>query len=147
VSPDIRSGFSALGWRAETITGDLFDILGTDRLPQVDIITANLFLHHFTQPQLARLLAKVASCAPLFVACEPRRSGFALLGSRSLWAIGCNDVTQHDAVVSVMAGFRETELSAIWPDPGRWHLHEHSARLFTHCFAARRITPDEQNDI
>lgn len=146
VRPDTHGGFGALGWSAQTITGDLFDIVGSNRLPKVDIVIANLFLHHFTQPQLVLLLAKVASCAPLFIACEPRRGALALLASRLLWAIGCNDVTRHDAVISVQAGFRGTELSASWPDHDRWHLSERRARLFTHRFVARRIKPDERNE-
>jgi hypothetical protein len=138
VDPSTRHGFDALGWSSSTITGELFDVLREGRLPDVDTITANLFLHHFTDPQLAPLLARLAPLAPLFVACEPRRGALPLLGSHLLWAIGCNDVTRHDAVLSVEAGFNGRELSALWPEPGQWQLHEHAARLFTHCFVARR---------
>ena len=88
--------------------------------------------------QLTRLLAHVARTAPLFVACEPRRAPLALAGSRMLWAIGCNDVSRHDAVVSVHAGFTGTELSALWPERAGWRLHEQAAGLFSHCFVARR---------
>jgi hypothetical protein len=55
-----------------------------------------------------------------------------------LIAIGCNDVSRHDAVVSVRAGFSDRELSELWPADRRWSLHEHAALPFTHCFAARR---------
>ena len=55
-----------------------------------------------------------------------------------LWALGCNDVSRHDAVVSVRAGFNGAELSALWPDPSRWELHEDGPWLFTHRFVARR---------
>jgi hypothetical protein len=147
VKPATRRGFEALGWSSKTITGDLFGVLGEGRLPEVDVITANLFLHHFTEPQLAPLLAKLAPLATLFVACEPRRGAVPLLGSHLLWAIGCNDVTRHDAVRSVEAGFNGRELSALWPEPNLWQLHEHAARLFTHRFVARRVHDDGQHAI
>jgi hypothetical protein len=116
----------------------LFEILEQRNLPNADIITVNLFLHHFIQPQLAQLFGRLAPLAPLFVASEPRRGALPLLASRLLWVIGCNDVTRHDAVVSVEAGFNDRELSALWPEQTRWQLQEHAARLFTHCFVARR---------
>jgi hypothetical protein len=138
VSPATRGGFDALGWSSRTITGDLFCALEEGRLAAADIITANLFLHHFPEPELAMLLTRLAPLAPLFVACEPRRAALPHLASRMLWVIGCNDVSRHDAVVSVEAGFNGRELSGLWPEPQRWHLEEHAARLFTHCFAACR---------
>jgi uncharacterized protein YbjT (DUF2867 family) len=104
----------------------------------VDLITANLFLHHFEPEPLRRLLGLAAQSARRFVACEPRRNKFALRASRLLWAIGCNEVSLHDAIVSVRAGFSGQELSALWPSRDRWDLDEHAARLFTHCFVARR---------
>lgn len=147
VSPATRAGFEAVGWRSKTITGDLFRALEEGRLPDADIITANLFLHHFTRPQLANLLTRLAPLAPLFVACEPRRAALPLMASRLLWVIGCNDVSRHDAVVSVEAGFNGSELSALWPDQPRWHLEEHPARLFTHYFAARRRDESQQHAV
>ena len=70
-----------------------------------------------------------------------------LFGSHLLWAIGCNDVTRHDAVLSVEAGFSGCELSALWPESNEWQLHEHAARLFTHCFVARRVHESAQHAI
>ena len=103
---------------------DELTVIATFNDGDADIVTANLFLHHFTGDELAPILSRVAGLAPLFVACEPRRAALPHLGSRLLWAIGCNDVSRHDAVVSVEAGFAGTELSAIWPEPDRWRLHE-----------------------
>jgi hypothetical protein len=137
VSKATRDEFAALGWRAETVLGDLFEMLEGNRLPNVDAITANLFLHHFADAPLAQLLSRLAPLAPLFVACEPRRGALPLLASRMLWVIGCNDVTRHDSTISVQAGFTDSELSAIWPQRGDWELDERPARLFTHCFVAR----------
>jgi hypothetical protein len=124
----------------ETISADVFDFLADARSSRVDVITSNLFLHHFTDEQLARLLANAAERAWLVVACEPRRAKFVVRFSRLLWVIGCNDVSIHDAVVSARAGFRGKELSVLWPRQEQWELHEYAAGLFTHCFAARRDT-------
>jgi hypothetical protein len=136
VSAQTRAGFEALGWSCEVLRGDIFETL-----PQLspDIVTANLFLHHLGDAALVSLLALVASRAKGFAACEPRRSAFALLGSQLVGAIGANDVTRHDAVASVRAGFAGKELSALWPKDDRWILNEHGAFPFTHVFAAHAL--------
>jgi SAM-dependent methyltransferase len=138
VSENTRAGFRALQWQIETVAMDVFDFLERLSPASVDVITANLFLHHFQQAQLARLLAQVARSTRLFVACEPRRAFLALLGSKMVWALGCNDVSRHDAVASVRAGFDGRELSDLWPGPSGWQLQEGGAWLFTHRFTARR---------
>lgn len=143
VSGQTREAFSALGWKAETVTADVFAYLEQIKSSGVDVITTNLFLHHFEPEPLARLLALAAQSSRLLVACEPRRNKFALRASRLLWAIGCNEVSLHDAIVSVRAGFSGKELSALWPsqdrrDEDRFDLDERAARMFTHCFVARR---------
>jgi hypothetical protein len=138
ISQATRAGFEALHWRAETISADVFDFLDDGGAVNVDIVTANLFLHHLTDEQLAGLFAKTAQHAWLVTACEPRRAKFVIELSRMLWAVGCNDVTVHDAVASARAGFTDRELSALWPDRENWELRERSAAVFNHCFVARR---------
>jgi 2-polyprenyl-3-methyl-5-hydroxy-6-metoxy-1,4-benzoquinol methylase len=139
VSRETRAGFAALGWSVETVSAEVFDFLGRTKPGDLDVVTANLFLHHFSEAQLARLFALAAPACRLFVACEPRRAKFAVRASRMLWAIGCNDVTVHDAVASARAGFRGHELSALWPGRAGWDLREHAAGLFSHCFVARAL--------
>jgi len=141
VSSATRKSFAALGWRVNTASADVFDFLAQTRSSPVDVVTANLFLHHFEDEPLARLLGQVAELARLVVACEPRRAKLVVRASRLLWVIGCNDVSVHDAVVSARAGFDGKELSALWPSRVGWDLHERTAGLFTHCFVARRVTP------
>src|SRR5262249_3400718 len=119
---------------------DAFDFLSHTKRHEVDVMTANLFLHHFRQDRLSELLARISRSAPLLVACEPRRDRLALWGSRMVWAIGCGAVPRHDAVASVRAGFGADELSALWPG-NDFDLHEYPAWPFTHCFAARRRGP------
>jgi hypothetical protein len=140
VSVETRTGFTALGWHCEVLQGDIFQTL--PRL-EPDIVTANLFLHHLDEAALTRLLALVAARAKGFAACEPRRSGFALLGAHMVGVLGANDVTRHDAVVSVRAGFHNSDLSALWPQNGRWTLGEHAAFPFTHLFAAHSASSSE----
>lgn len=150
VSTTTLAGYRALGWEVEVIAADVLDWLapsstGTGAgVAASPIIVANLFVHHFDGPQLQALLNGIARHAHAFVCLEPRRSSLALLGSRLLGVIGCNDVTRHDAVASVRAGFNAQELSAQWPDPNAWVLHESAAGLFSHRFhATRRERPDD----
>ena len=118
------------------IAADVFDWLASPDTPVVDAIVANLFLHHFDDASLARMLALVARRARAFVACEPRRSAFALTGARLLGLVGCGEVTRHDSVVSVRAGFAGRELSALWPS-NAWTREEGPRGLFSHGFVAR----------
>jgi hypothetical protein len=138
VSLETRHAFAALGWSLKTVSGDVFAFLEHIEPSSFDIISANLFIHHFPPEELARLLALIAQRTRLFVACEPRRSKLALRTSRLLWMIGCSKLATQDAVTSVRAGFRGSDLSVLWPKQDKWDLDEHKARLFTHCFAARR---------
>jgi hypothetical protein len=134
VSPQTHAGFAALGWKSESVIGDIFEAM-----PHLDaeIITANLFLHHLDDAALRRLLTLVVKKTRGFVACEPHRSRAALLASRMVFALACNGVTRHDAVASVHAGFAGRDLSRLWPDEG-WRLWEGWTVPFTHAFSARR---------
>jgi hypothetical protein len=140
VSADTKAQFAQLGWRCECLTGDIFETL-----PRVnpDIVTANLFLHHFDEAALKQLLTLVAARAKSFVACEPRRGGLALLGARLVFVLGANDVSRHDAVASVRAGFAASELSALWPQEQikhrTWKLREKAVFPFTHLFEAHAL--------
>jgi hypothetical protein len=137
IDPAVMDGLSALGWRLEVVTADVFDWLRGEPPSPREWVLANLFLHHFPPLRLGELLTQVADRASLFVATEPRRSWFALAASHLLGMVGCNDVSRHDAVVSVRAGFARDELSALWPPGDDWCLREGRAGLFSHCFVAR----------
>jgi hypothetical protein len=122
--------------RVIAIQSDVFDWLESSDQGEADVIYANLFLHHFSAPQLRRMARSIARRTAFFTACEPRRSTFAQISSRLIWVLGCNRVTMHDARVSVRAGFTGRELSQSWnPDSG-WTTHEGPAGLFSHLFAA-----------
>jgi len=134
-SADTLADLAALGWHAETIVADVFDWLRASQTAEV--IIANLFLHHFDDTQLVELLRLISRQAKVFIAIEPRRGAWPLFCSRLLWALGCNDVTRHDAAVSVRAGFSGREISALWPDHDHWQHAEHRAGLFSHVFITR----------
>lgn len=139
----------ARNWKVAVVAADALEWLedaaasGALAAAERPVVFANLFVHHFDGERLARLFAGVAGCARAFVCCEPRRSTLALAGSRLLWLIAANDVTRHDAVVSVRAGFEGTELSDAWrracaADADAWRLEERRAGAFSHLFVARR---------
>ncbi len=128
------------GWRTERVCADATAWLTRQGAATVDVVIANLFLHHFAETELRYLLAGCARVTRLFVACEPRRCRRALGACGLLGLIGCNHVTRHDARASVRAGFAGRELSALWPDSTRWELQERAAGPFSHLFVARRQT-------
>ena len=112
-----RRALAELGWRTDIVVADAFDWLPAAPA-RFDIIACNLFLHHFANDRLRQLLALAGNAGVAFVAAEPRRDAASLAASRMLWAIGANDVTRHDAVASVRAGFTGRELSALWSRRG-----------------------------
>ena len=144
VTPSTLAAYTDAGWRATTATTDVLAWAGGDGgrggggdSERWDIVVANLFLHHFEGDALRRLLAGCARRADALVACEPRRSRFALAASHLVAFLGANAVTRRDAVLSVRAGFVADELGRAWPDAG-WQLDEYEDGPFTHCFCARR---------
>ena len=137
--------YARCGWTVKKKIVDVMDWAVKEDAAQSainrwDVIVANLFLHHFDGAPLRLLMnAMAARCNRLF-ACEPRRARLALLGSHLIGAIGANAVTREDAVLSVRAGFRDLELTRLWPSQGDgWRTHEYSAGLFSHCFRAERV--------
>ena len=137
VSAETLASFAKLGWRAEPVVADVFDwspVAGAK-----PAIIANLFLHHFEDERLPELLRKISSRARLFVAVEPHRFAFPSLAGQLLRLIGCNEVTRHDGIVSLRAGFAGPEISALWPDHKHWQLTERCAGPFSHLFIARRL--------
>jgi hypothetical protein len=141
VSHATLEGFKAAGWTVDICESDVFEWLCRPHPETADATIANLFLHHFREGELAHLLNLAAQQTTRFIACEPRRSRTALAGSSLLPLIGCNEVTVHDGNVSVRAGFRDRELSVLWPtDPG-WRVTERRRGLFTHAFLAARDRP------
>ena len=134
----VANEFRARGWSVCVAQVDAFEWLATAAPGRGRVLLANLFLHHFADDQLRRLLALIAARAGWFVACEPARTALAQMGARLLPLLGCNRVTCHDARLSVAAGFVGSELSALWPAGGDWRLTETGAHRVSHLFVARR---------
>ena len=137
VTAETLEGFRRLGWNIRVVQADVFQWLADESEP-ADIVFTNLFLHHFEEAGLRRLLGPVAARCSNFIALEPQRHFLARVGCELLWMIGCNRVTRHDARLSVRAGFRGTELSPLWPSNREWVLREESAGPFSHLFVASR---------
>lgn len=145
---DTKRRYAAMGWAA---SGHIQDALEWARQPEptvrwgssdalrFDVIVSHLFLHHFEAAELATLLRAAARRCDHFFACEPRRAPLAWAASHLVGALGANAVTRGDAVLSVRAGFRATELSGAWDAvaPG-WTLQESQAGWFSHRFVAER---------
>ncbi|MCX6936192.1 MAG: class I SAM-dependent methyltransferase [Verrucomicrobia bacterium] len=129
--------FEKQNWKPEVISSDVST--WAKNTPPVDLIMTNLFLHHFENASLQKLFYDLSLITRFFAAAEPRRGFAGAIGSRLLRLICCHPVTLHDARVSVEAGFRYHELSALWPSSSSWRLQEQRSGLFTHFFSARRI--------
>lgn len=136
VASSTLAALERAGWSAQVHAADVFDWLAD--APECDAICANLFLHHFENEPLQRLLHAASRCAKAFAALEPRRSRLALAGVAALPLMDANAVTRHDARVSVEAGFRSGELTALWPANG-WRCEERLAFPFSHWFCARKV--------
>jgi SAM-dependent methyltransferase len=145
VSPATLAAYQRCGWQATPLRADVCEALPR-AAAGCDLVVACLFLHHFDDEALAPLLGSLAAHARAVVAFEPRRSSVSLLGSRLVGLLGANAVTREDAVLSVRAGFRDTELTTLWHtgagDDG-WLLHEATAGPFGHVFVARRCAMDQ----
>lgn len=138
LDPQMRVRLRERGWQIRTETADAVDWLQRPRANTPDVIMSNHLIHQFQDEQLARLLELAALAAPVFVALEPRRGLGSLFCSRLLWLIGCGHVTRHDAPISVHAGFRDSELSDLWPNAEDWDLTERDVSRFSHLFIARK---------
>jgi hypothetical protein len=134
VAPETLREFENSGWRAKVVSADVFDWL--KHYEPCDIMIANLFLHHFSDAKLAGLFQQAARNIRAFIGIEPRRWMWSVFFGRLLWMIGCNDVTRHDALISIRAGFAREELSALWPRNGPWILHERAENFSSHLFVA-----------
>lgn len=147
LTAETNQAFAARKWQVESVAMDVFDWLDRPSPESSDLIIASLFLHHFTEPDLRRLLSRASQQTITFLACEPKRADFPFIAASLLGFIGCNSVTRHDAKVSVRAGFAEKELSALWPAGEDWKLTERPAGLFSHCFVAQRIQQKDAHAI
>jgi hypothetical protein len=138
VQPATHRQLQALGWQTEVVKANALEWIKQAGGEPCDAMVANLFLHHFSDSQLASLLLEASRRTQVFIGLEPRRSWWASAFSRLVWLIGCNRVTQHDAAASVRAGFDGRELTRLWPETKGWCCQENKAGSFGHLFIAQR---------
>jgi hypothetical protein len=138
VADETRAEFAALRWKVNVKVANVFEFLEQPQQSDVDVLTSNMFLHHFPEADLVRLLAKAAQVAPLFVVGELRRTRFVREAGRNMWLIGGGDVICYDGRVSARAAFIGKELSALWPQNSVWQIHEGAVGPWTHLFVAQR---------
>lgn len=103
--------------------GDFFQSLAAD---SAEIVVGSLILHHFQDAallQLGQLLAQ----RKLLVFAEPVRSSLALVEGRILFPL-VNEVTRHDMIVSIRAGFTVGELPEKLGLTEGWHWQEATTR-------------------
>jgi hypothetical protein len=139
VSTETREAFNAAGWEVDVRESDVFEWLSRVDPERSDVTIANLFLHHFDDGKLSELLEGAARQTARFIAYEPVRSTVALAGVSLLGLLGCGGVTLHDGRISVRAGFRDNELSRLWPRDPEWRLNEWRIGPFTHAFIADHV--------
>lgn len=135
-----KAKYAELGWEVQVRQQSIQEWTSSSD-QAVDLILCNLFVHHFQESELREMFAAIARRTDCFICCEPWRNRFAPAATRWLFLLGCNRVTLHDARVSVLAGFREKELTRFWKsiDPaGNFGCEEREAGLFSHLFVARR---------
>ncbi len=80
-------------------------------MPAAEIVVANLFLHHFSEGQLASLGANLPAECRVFLCSEPARRRTHIMQGRLLAAVmRFGRVTRHDMPISIRAGFLGPEL-------------------------------------
>ncbi|HVH40337.1 MAG TPA: methyltransferase domain-containing protein [Gemmatimonadaceae bacterium] len=96
-----------------TCVGDAMRLPFRDRA--FDIVTCSQVLHHFTDPDAALVLREMHRVAArLVVVADLRRSWPAAAGIwAASFALGFHPVSRHDGVLSVLRGYRRTELAAL----------------------------------
>jgi SAM-dependent methyltransferase len=140
VSQKSLDAYRELGWRVSVVTSDILRWAREPLRLHFDLCITTLFLHHFSEGELADILAAVAARSDAFLACEPRRDAWTLFGSRLVGLMGGNHVTRADARSSVAAGFSGHDLTRSWPQiPNRWALSEARVFPFTHLFSAQAL--------
>lgn len=112
-------------------------------LPEVQVIIANLFLHHFQPEALQRLSEAVPKTTQWLFFNEPERRIYHVWQGWLLhFLIRLNRVTRHDMRVSIEAGFRDSELVSalgITHQP-EWQWQQSRTVFGAHRVAAQRLS-------
>jgi len=110
----------AYRWNVEWVERNLKSNV---KLPETEVLIANLILHHLTMDELRQLGKNIPGCCRIIIACEPYRAGIHQLQAASLRWLGASEVTLHDARVSIEAGFQSGELGdSLELSPEQWDV-------------------------
>ncbi|MEM9081248.1 MAG: hypothetical protein AAGC74_11215 [Verrucomicrobiota bacterium] len=116
---DLQERPEGLGSGVSWVAGDLFETLAG---VEGEVVVGGLILHHFDDGALARLGRLLAEKRKLVFA-EPLREVLALVEGALLWPL-VNEVTRHDMMVSIRAGFRRGELRGLLGLEEGWRWEE-----------------------
>jgi len=114
-----------LSEEVEWIQGDVFQLNDVVRMRPSVAVVANLFVHHFEDGELQNLFEMLDGVGVILLA-EPYRSKGAILLGKMIYPL-VNDVTKHDMIISIEAGFVKWELTRLLGD--RWVCQEWKSLL------------------
>ncbi|BDS05194.1 hypothetical protein NT6N_02340 [Oceaniferula spumae] len=101
--------------KPETVRSDIVwqqaSIFEYDGFDRDTVVVANLFIHHLDDKELKLLGARLAQVRAVVLA-EPHRKKTAELMGRLLFPL-VNQVTRHDMITSIRAGFVKEEISKL----------------------------------
>ena len=127
------------GWPAdwEWHRADLRDFA---EYPDYNVVVGNLIFHQFSSDELRELGGKLRHAARVIVACEPHRRRLSQVLYRTFAPLfGANQVSLHDAHVSIAAGFRDAELPGfLGLNPGQWSIRCRATMLGAYHMVAVR---------
>ena len=88
------------------------DIFSTEAFPEADIVLCNLFLHHFKNDDIVRILKKVLLASTIGVVVNDlHRSKLAFTLFKGFSRVFLKTkIAKHDGLVSVARGFKKEEL-------------------------------------
>lgn len=130
-----------VSWPADArwTQGDLFE----QPLPDTEVLIANLFLHHFKDPQLTVLGSRLSNKTRLILAAEPARYRMHTILGRLFCSIAeLHPITRYDMQVSIRGGFRSRELVTALGLGPEWECQTHDTLLGGNRFLAYRTIPD-----
>lgn len=103
------------------------------------LVLGNFIFHQFDDETLRSLGEKLRQKARVIIACEPwRRQLSQQLMARFAPAFGANEVTQHDAHVSIGAGFEANELPELLGLGPEWSVRISTTMLGAYRMVARK---------
>ncbi len=132
VSAQTRAAYRSLGWDVRVLTAGRLAVGQRRPAPRAMICAlTNLFLHHFNEPELTRLLFAIARDCDALVACEPRRS--VCLAARQPGHRPAGHELRHAPGRRHQRGRRVSRTASsrkLWPADLRRLVHARSTRRF-----------------